>query len=358
MNEIFKSNLPAYEKIAIDLKEKIIGGSYSSARVLPEERNLAEQYNVSRNTIRNALDKLVQDNLIKKIRGRGNVIKQEKAVTADNIVILTYDIPYQTDFTINTLHMMEETAAGMSFYTLYMHLKDNSSSSIENIVERLNNGAKIYGVILIGGYTPEILKVLGKKVYVPMIMMGDARSSERNDPPLISEVVGDDYHSYYNPVKYYLEKGFKRIAAISSTQNYIWGLAQYRGYSAAYKECGIELIPELHYFLPDLRDQKDWLEAAGESLRKIITRKMAPQVLVIPGNCFSTAAEIAETNNFKIPDNLQIVTVSGKKQPEAIPQSVTRFSDMIAEAFELLKYESQSNGKVKQRRTVSSHFYP
>jgi len=191
-----------------------------------------------------------------------------------------------------------------------------------------------------------------------MIMMGDARSSERNDPPSISEVVGDDYHSYYNPVKYYLEKGFKRIAAISSTQNYIWGLAQYRGYSAAYKECGIELIPELHHFLPDLRDQKDWLEAAGESLRKIITRKMAPQVLVIPGSCFSTAVEIAETNNFKIPDDLLIVTVSGKKQSGAIPQSVTRFSDMIAEAFELLKYESQSNGKVKQRRTVSSHFYP
>jgi DNA-binding transcriptional regulator YhcF (GntR family) len=167
MDDIFKSNLPAYEKIAFDLRKKIISGIYSSARVLPEKRNLAEQYNVCRSTIRVALDKLVQDNLIRKIRGIGNVIKKEKTVAADNIVILTYDILYQTDFTINTLRMMEETAAGLSFYTLYMHLKDNSDISIGSVVERLNNGASIYGVVLIGGYPPDLVKLLVKKVHKP-----------------------------------------------------------------------------------------------------------------------------------------------------------------------------------------------
>jgi DNA-binding LacI/PurR family transcriptional regulator len=358
MNAIFKSNLPVYEKIACDLREKIVGGTYSNSRVLPKERILAGQYKVSRTTLRIALDRLVQENLIRKIRGTGNVIKQEMAVTADNIVLLTYDIPDQTDFTINTLHMMEETAAGLSFYTLYMHIKDNSDSSIGNIAERLNNGARIYGVILVGGYTPELVKALVKQVHVPMVMLGDIRSNERNDPPLVSEVVGDDYHLYYNPVKYYLERGYKRIAALSDPQNFIWGLAQFRGYSAAFKECGVELVPELHHFLPDIRNQQDLREPAKEYLRKIITRKTAPQVLIISETCHKIAEEIAKTNNFKVPDDLVIVAVSGKKHPGGNPQSVGCYSDMIAEAFELLKYENKNSGKVKQRRTVGSNFYP
>ncbi|MEI8207473.1 MAG: GntR family transcriptional regulator, partial [Kiritimatiellales bacterium] len=358
-----KSNLPAYEKIACDLRKKIIGGIYGSAKVLPEERILAEQYNVSRNTVRNALEKLVQDNLIKKIRGRGNVIKQEKPITSDNIVVLTYDIPYQTDFSINTLRMMEETAAGLSFYTIYMHLKDNSDISIGSIVERLNNGSGIYGVVLIGGYTPELVKMLVKKVHKPMILLGDMKSNERSDPPLISQVVGDDYHSYYNPVKYYLERGYKRIAALSNPQNFIWGLAQYRGYSAAFEECGAEMLPGLHHFIPYFRDNGEHLkerlhEEAKECLRKIITGKMEPQILIVPDAYREEADGIAAINNFRISDNLLIVTASGNKQPDKNPQTIICYSDMIAEAFDLLKYENQNRGKVKQRRTVSSHFYP
>lgn len=363
MNDIFESNLPAYEKIAFDLREKIVGGAYSSTRVLPEERILAEQYNVSRNTLRNALDKLVQDNLIKKIRGRGNVIKQESPETANNIVILTYDIPYQTDFSINTLRMMEETAASLSFYTIYMHLKDDSDKSIGSIVGRLNNGASLYGVVLIGGYTPDLVKLLVKKVHKPMILLGDMKSNERSDPPLISQVVGDDYHSYYNPVKYYLEHGYKRIAAISNPRNFIWGLSQYRGYMAAFKEYGTEVVPELHHFIPYFQDQEKHLKdclhkGAKECLKKIITSKMEPQILIVPDAYQSEAEEIAEMNNFKIPQDLLIVTASGNKQSGKIPQSVTCYSDMINEAFDLLKYENQNRGKVKQRRTVNSHFYP
>jgi len=111
--------------------------------------------------------------------------------------------------------------------------------------------------------------------------------------------------------------------------------------------------------MPDLRDQPEPLhEAAKECLRKIITHKMTPQVLLIPDTCYKAAEEIAEINNFKIPEDLLIVTTSGRRQPGKNPQSISCYSDMITEAFDLLKYENQNCGKVKQRRTVSAHFYP
>lgn len=64
-----------YEKIAFDIKEDILSEKYKPNEQLPFEKELCEKYNVSKMTVKKALDLLVNDGLIIKRRGSGTFIK-------------------------------------------------------------------------------------------------------------------------------------------------------------------------------------------------------------------------------------------------------------------------------------------
>ena len=64
-----------YEIIAIDIKEDMLKGVYKPNKRLPFEKGICEKYNVSKMTVKKALDLLVSEGLIVKRRGSGTFIK-------------------------------------------------------------------------------------------------------------------------------------------------------------------------------------------------------------------------------------------------------------------------------------------
>ena len=64
-----------YEKIAFDIKEDILSEKYKPNEQLPFEKELCEKYNLSKMTVKKALDLLVNDGLIIKRRGSGTFVK-------------------------------------------------------------------------------------------------------------------------------------------------------------------------------------------------------------------------------------------------------------------------------------------
>ena len=67
-----------YYEIYIQLKQKIMTGTYKESELLPSENTLAKEYSVSRETIRKALDYLSQDGLIQKQQGKGSIVLNPK----------------------------------------------------------------------------------------------------------------------------------------------------------------------------------------------------------------------------------------------------------------------------------------
>ncbi|EGU38095.1 putative transcriptional regulator [Vibrio ichthyoenteri ATCC 700023] len=63
-----------YKKVLDDLKQKINSGVYEIGSALPTERQLIEEYDVSRITIRKAVDELVKLSLVEKRRGSGTYV--------------------------------------------------------------------------------------------------------------------------------------------------------------------------------------------------------------------------------------------------------------------------------------------
>ena len=70
--------IPYYYQIQQKIKEAIKKGELKPEQFIPPERNLSEEFNVSRITIRKALEGLSIDGTIRKIRGKGAIISKPK----------------------------------------------------------------------------------------------------------------------------------------------------------------------------------------------------------------------------------------------------------------------------------------
>lgn len=61
-----KSGIPIYMQIQAEIKQKIEAGVWQVGTSIPAERQLAEMFHVSRMTVRQAIQGLVDDNIFAK----------------------------------------------------------------------------------------------------------------------------------------------------------------------------------------------------------------------------------------------------------------------------------------------------
>lgn len=87
------SKLPYYQQLYLILRAKIDSQEWKPGDRIPGEAELIDQYRVSRSTVRQVLDMLVQEGLINRHRGRGSFVSQrtlEESMT--RIISFTEDM--------------------------------------------------------------------------------------------------------------------------------------------------------------------------------------------------------------------------------------------------------------------------
>ena len=117
------SKLPFYQQLYEILRGKIQRGEWQPGDLIPAESDLIDSYQVSRNTVRQVLDMLVNEGLIYRQRGRGSFVAHptlEQSMT--RIVSFTEDM-HQRGFNPGT-----------------KVLSASLSPAVENIAEKLNLG--------------------------------------------------------------------------------------------------------------------------------------------------------------------------------------------------------------------------
>lgn len=81
-----QTSSPAYRQIAADLRE-LIRGELAPGSLLPGEHALAARYSVHRMTVRQALDVIAQEGLIRRRQGKGSVVVDSAAIGECAIVV-------------------------------------------------------------------------------------------------------------------------------------------------------------------------------------------------------------------------------------------------------------------------------
>ena len=70
--------IPLYQQLKDDLREKIKTGALKPDERIPSERELCEQYHVSRMTVRQALAELANEGLLYRTHGKGTFVAQPR----------------------------------------------------------------------------------------------------------------------------------------------------------------------------------------------------------------------------------------------------------------------------------------
>jgi GntR family transcriptional regulator len=74
---------PLHRRIADDLRRRIGSGDYKPGDMLPSEAALRTEYDVTRGTVRQALQALVNEGLVDVMQGRGYLVRQREALIYD-----------------------------------------------------------------------------------------------------------------------------------------------------------------------------------------------------------------------------------------------------------------------------------
>ncbi|MGT2887909.1 trehalose operon repressor [Streptococcus didelphis] len=114
-----------YEKIFRDLEKKISKEDYKTGDFLPTEMELCKEYQVSRDTIRKALDLLTKAGLIKKKQGLGSqVIKHQQILfpvselTSYQELVTYFNMDSKTNVIAIDKLLVDETIAQLTSFPL------------------------------------------------------------------------------------------------------------------------------------------------------------------------------------------------------------------------------------------------
>lgn len=70
--------VPKYYQLANILRDRILAGEFAAQQAIPSERQLEEQYNLSRPTIRQAIDLLERQGYLYRVHGKGTFVSPPK----------------------------------------------------------------------------------------------------------------------------------------------------------------------------------------------------------------------------------------------------------------------------------------
>ncbi|WP_368506103.1 GntR family transcriptional regulator [Alkalihalophilus sp. As8PL] len=121
------SPLPIYSQIEECIKGQIMNGELNPGDVLPPEREYSEQFDVSRMTIRQAINNLVNEGLIYRKKGSGTYVAEKK---------------------------FEQPLQGLTSFTEDMKARGLTPSSKLLKFELIPASAKIAATLQIAEYTP------------------------------------------------------------------------------------------------------------------------------------------------------------------------------------------------------------
>ena len=74
----YESKVPLYYQLKEEIKKKILNGTYKENDLIPSERELGAQFNLSSTTVRRALNDLVQERLLERKAGKGTFVRMSK----------------------------------------------------------------------------------------------------------------------------------------------------------------------------------------------------------------------------------------------------------------------------------------
>lgn len=169
-----------------------------------------------------------------------NSARNLKRTESNTIAVLIKGI---TNPFFNSMLKVFETEIQKKRYSFLLHRVEEHGDEI-NVALQLEKEKRLKGIVFLGGYFSESVKNL-QRLNVPFIL-STGGISDKIDKQLYPFVIVDDYKESYKIVDYLCKLGHKKIAIITTPQDYeSMGNERFYGYKQALEDNQITLDNDL-----------------------------------------------------------------------------------------------------------------
>lgn len=188
---------------------KIYEGIYKDGEPIPAERIMADSYNVSRVTVRKALDLLEKDEIIQRSLGKGTIVRLNRQSYNGSLDVIALVAPAQRRFFATFIDYFQRIADQHN--SLVVFIQQSVNESIEDTMFKLLQN-KIHNVVVWLDYETLNLQYIQRLRGLGMnIVFFDITINS----PYADCVCLDNKDAIYSLYKYVYEKNNKSIAYVS-----------------------------------------------------------------------------------------------------------------------------------------------
>ena len=228
--------VPKYIVLKEKINEDILSGVYPLDTKLPTEIELASKYNVSRSTVRQALDLLVNDGIISKRWGSGNtVISKSDSSKKNTVMVLIPEIK-----SVNTIVDDMTSTLLKEGFAVEIHETSNQFSKerefLSGMLSEIYCGLIISPVLsALPNTNVDLLQQLLKR-QLPVIFLGNAPTGIYN----ATVVAFDNYGKGYQMARRFINAGYKKLGGIFIHDS-ASSRASFSGYVDAIRDAGLTI---------------------------------------------------------------------------------------------------------------------
>ena len=232
--------MPKYYRLKEYLKEQMKRGAIAPGHQLPSENMLADQFKISRHTVRKALNDLEHEGMIYREQGRGTFCAFPATAKGQTVaVVTTYISEYIFPAVIRGIEEVLSAAGCLLLMASTGNAKSKEATCLENLLQH-----KIAGLIIEPTQSARENENLAyyrelENRGIPYLML-HAYYPELNP----AYIIMDDEKGGYLATQHLLQLGHRRIAGLFKADD-LQGLKRQAGYLKALRDYGIAPAPAL-----------------------------------------------------------------------------------------------------------------
>ncbi|OWA34545.1 GntR family transcriptional regulator [Saccharibacillus sp. O16] len=239
-----EKRLPKYIILKNELLRWIESGRLTPGSQVPSENEIAEQFALSRQTVRQAFSELERQGLLERVQGKGTFVRQAAAVREEAALPRTIGIvtTYISDYIFPHIVRGAEAELRSRGYRLLLASTDNDKEK-EMECLRLMLSEPLSGLII------EPTKSAEGNPNLPFYLSMQSRNlpflmiNERYRELEVPCLKVDDELGGLTAVRHLIERGHRRIAGFFKTDD-LQGVNRLKGFMHAHREAGVPLPPE------------------------------------------------------------------------------------------------------------------
>jgi DNA-binding LacI/PurR family transcriptional regulator len=295
-----------YAQLISYFRERILDGSLPAGARLPTEMDLAEEHQISRGTVRQAMSALVNEGLLERVRGRGTFVRPlppaanlEPRLPGRRIgLVLAHSSGSQLDLDI--LIGVEHAAKSRGYQVSFAYAEENLDE-LDRDIARLRADL-VAGMIIFpvsdATYDESIWRLAADKI--PFVLV------DRYFPALDSDyVVADNIGGGYRATEHLLILGHRRIGFVYSSKGSLLTTSvrdRCEGYRKALHEYGQPYDETL---------VAQWSDDTSSSARRVLDQLLRDDrpsaIFAVNDDVALNLLRAAHLRGLRVPEDLALV---------------------------------------------------